>query len=468
MSLIASMKNIDIQRYAVMLLLDEMGIDVNPQDGRIYYPENPEALLRINDKIVRLDIGKPKKNLQYTIFNPILREDHAQYLATLAIHSLLFSDQITIEEAENPDFEIDSILVANDDNGNAYEVAETRVTMSTAKGSCVGQHVEPAVATTMAIVEYLKLTDYLGDTSRNKIFEHLNLAYMEYLRLDELKVSERKNEIKNKNAMLEAPDKIPEEYLNIDADELGEFAIDDENMKFPDCPEQFIDFDTVDFEREDPIEEEIEIEDDLTDEEMAEMGLVWDAPEPKVIPIHDGVKTVLVGGKAEYTDVTPSVDEDELDDSDLSNPLLQTNIKAEIIELNEPPPQRQQALLPAPPTQQQVPIQMNPYQQMYQPVYPMYNGFQQGMMGFGAPGYQSEEAYDGYTIQMQKAAGKAMYDQIEDIGDSPNPVLFNTVHSAPQQPTAAPASVAPSEDIPMDIDQVQFRRGYGLPGNSFD
>jgi hypothetical protein len=457
-----SLKNVDIQRYAIMYLLDEMGIDIANDDGRIYFPENPDAVLRINDKIIRLDIGKPRKNQQYTIFNPILREDHAQFLMTLATHSLLFEGKIGVDDAENMEFEISHTVETKDDNGADLAVPLYNVSITTKFGVTEGRHEEQAYATTIAIINHLVILDFFPNDILNTIWANLDAAYAEYTRLSDLGTLERKKEIKAKDKFLEAPDRIPKEYLNIDMEELEEMGgseVVDEDEPIPDCPESFVDFYDEDFINADDLFNENdtgEIESDLTLDELREMGvkLVTIDPEVKVVP---AVMPKDVDG-------TP----DGLEDiAKIPLELLNTDFDIEIIEPGKPElkalpapgetsvpqqaaPRVQQPQAPFNPWYQYDQFQYGPQQPQMYPMYPMYPGFQQQYPAYPVSGYSNQgfpfeqpvPPEVAYQIQQRV---RAEYNYVEDMGQ----------YQAGQQ-------------IPQPVEQTfGSGEGYGLPADLF-
>jgi hypothetical protein len=267
-----SLKNIDVQRHAVMLLLDAFGLDVDPSNGRIYYAENPEVPIAINDREICVDIGKKNIDKRFTVYNPMLREDHAQFLLTLAVHSLVLSELLTLEEAENNNFDIHSELLTTDIEGNAYIVPKTEISITSKEGiEVVGVHEEPALAMTLAVIQYLYKIKYILQDTYDKVCRTLHEAYTEYIRLQELKTSERKKIIKEKETKLTPPP---------DIDAINEFMVDDfndlpipEDTFYSDNPLENIEFMDVDFEQADS--ENGEIESDLTDEELYELGMEW-------------------------------------------------------------------------------------------------------------------------------------------------------------------------------------------------
>ena len=57
MSVITGLKNIDIQKFVVVEILDALGIDIDTEDGHLYYSDDPTISIDIGGKILRVDVG---------------------------------------------------------------------------------------------------------------------------------------------------------------------------------------------------------------------------------------------------------------------------------------------------------------------------------------------------------------------------------------------------------------------------
>lgn len=285
MSIIASLKNIDIQRHAVCSILDALEIDIDPEDGHLIFAADPSRPIDINGKILRLDIGKPIPNTEYTIFNPLTREDHAQFLMTLTIHSQVFSDYLTPDEACAAEFHIESETELLDESGNPTEAGAVTITIAdkddTAHG--VGEHIDPAIATVFAILDYMLESKMISEMSRMDLVKNVEEAYAEYTKLAEMKPSERKNIIAKKTELLNPPpaEDTSEGYFEV--------APQEEEV-YEDDPNDDADFSDEDFEESEE-EEEAFVEDDFsTDELMDMMGIT---PPPRVNQNTRGVSPIV-------------------------------------------------------------------------------------------------------------------------------------------------------------------------------
>lgn len=249
MSVLASLKSIDIQRYSVMRLLDVMEIDIDDVDGHLYFAEDPSKSIDINDKVLRLDVGTPNPNIRYTTYNPLTREDHAQFLMTLSIYSQIHADLLSMEDAKEADFHLNSTpMIAEVDtefNGiSEISVIRTDIVdaLNDSKGSA--SHVDPAMSIVLAVVDYLKNIGYLNEVKKVELTEDLINAFNEYTRLSELKPSQRRNEMKSRDAMLRPPEQIDNSPIFCEVEEPKEEFYEDD-------PDDDVDFDDSDFEESD-------------------------------------------------------------------------------------------------------------------------------------------------------------------------------------------------------------------------
>lgn len=205
MSVITGLKTIDKQKYAVVTLLDAFGVDIDPEDGHIFYSADPAICLKINDKVLRVDVGKMRKDVAYTNYNPLYREDHAQFLMTIAIYAEVIDDFLDPDEAKADDFEIYSELVFPS-TGEETMIPHTltKVTRQYGNKECgQGFHKEPAIATVMAVLDFANQLGYVTGETFKHIRDVIDEAYAEYVEMADMKASQRRRDLKAKNALLQ-------------------------------------------------------------------------------------------------------------------------------------------------------------------------------------------------------------------------------------------------------------------------
>jgi hypothetical protein len=207
MSTIAGLQNTDIQKHAIVRLLDAFELDIDPEDGRIYIPDDPTIQLRVNGKILCVSIGK-RKNPEYTAFNPLVREDHAQYLMQLAVYSQIFAGKLKDEEITDADFTLTTAKLDRDENGVIYpeEMTEIEVVDKNFKICGRGIHEDPAMATTYAVLDYLNQEEFITDSIYKELLVVLEKASDEYKRLQELGAFTRKQEMWDKDQIFRGPE----------------------------------------------------------------------------------------------------------------------------------------------------------------------------------------------------------------------------------------------------------------------
>lgn len=281
MSIIASLKNIDIQRHAVCVILDALEIDIDPEDGHLIFAADPSRPIDINGKILRLDVGSPISGTEYTVFNPFTREDHAQFLMTLTIHSQVFSDLLTPDEACAAEFHIESEKEMLDEDGNPTENGATTVTIADkdATSHGVGEHVDAAVATVLAILEYMLNAKMISDKKLEDLKTLVIEAYNEYTSLSEMKPSQRRNVITQKSELLRPPqaEDHSEGYFE------DPNVVDPNDVVFEDDPDDDVDFTDEDFAETEEEEDEFVGEDFTNDELFDMMGIQPPVQQPQII-----------------------------------------------------------------------------------------------------------------------------------------------------------------------------------------
>jgi len=83
-------KPIDPMKYLISYVLDAIEIDIDPNTGRLYPTYTPDLDIVCNNKVMRMDFGSPPNDgKQYGIFNPIMREDHANILVVCIMQTQL-------------------------------------------------------------------------------------------------------------------------------------------------------------------------------------------------------------------------------------------------------------------------------------------------------------------------------------------------------------------------------------------
>jgi hypothetical protein len=280
MSTIAGLKNSDIQKHAVIKLLDAFDLDIDPSDGRIYFPDDPEIQLRVNEKILCVDIGKQKKS-DYSVFNPIIREDHAQYLMQLAIYTRIFAGELTESDATEADYTLSTAKLREDENGAVYPVEMTDVDILDNEYRVCGHglHEEEALATVFAVLDYLNKVNFITETLYNELLVIFDSAYAEYKRLQELGAFSRKQEIWNKEQLFKRPDVIEDDSETFD-NSIYDIPIDlddeEEELEWTSA-ELNVELNESDFEKS---EKDEWIESDFSDNEVHELfGWIPDDPE---------------------------------------------------------------------------------------------------------------------------------------------------------------------------------------------
>lgn len=204
MSVITGLKNIDIQKYAVVSILDALGVDIDPGDGHLYYAAEPNIPLKLNDKVLRVDVGRMIRGVQYANYNPLYREDHAQFLMTIAIYAEVMEDLINPEEAKADDFEIYTEVVFPTE-GPETAVPHTLATVTRKYGKNErgqGFHKETPMAIVLAVMDFSNQIGLVPGEMFKTVREAIDLAYAESLKMAEMKLSERKRDLKEKAALL--------------------------------------------------------------------------------------------------------------------------------------------------------------------------------------------------------------------------------------------------------------------------
>ena len=296
MSVITGLKNIDIQKFVVVEILDALGIDIDTEDGHLYYSDDPTISIDIGGKILRVDVGKARKNLDYAIFNPLYREDHAQFLMTLAIYSQVMEDLLDPEEAGADSFNVNTEVVFPVENGETIMIPHTIAKVTKGDGSeAFGEamHKEEAFAIVLAILEYAYKTNLISAEQGSKLKKEIEDAYQDYLVTSEMKASQRRKSIKEKEALLE-PEVEYDDQMFYDDDIITEEEVNRRNQAnevfFDNDYEEYnmppmVDADFVDTQ---PIDKESdEIESDFSDEELIELFGIFGAPESHETPVRN-------------------------------------------------------------------------------------------------------------------------------------------------------------------------------------
>lgn len=255
MSVIASLKNIDLAKYATVRILDAIGIDIDMEDGHIYYPQDPAISIDINDKILRVDIGKPNKHINYSTFNPILREDHAQFLMTLLLHAEIMDNFIDAADTVEADFTIREDTNITDDDGNYQENPTTTVTIvdKDEKEHGNATHIDPVIAICLAIINYGVNCKWIPKDQEKELINDIINAYNDRIRINDLSASVRRTEMKTKKAYWNAPvTNNDEELIDTDFEDLPISAKENEdNITYADSMEDNMDITDNDFEESD-------------------------------------------------------------------------------------------------------------------------------------------------------------------------------------------------------------------------
>lgn len=278
MSVITGLKNIDIQKFVVVEILDALGIDIDTEDGHLYYSNDPTISIDIGGKILRVDIGKARKHIDYAVYNPLYREDHAQFLMTLAIYSEVMEDLLDPEEAGADDFNINTDIVLPVENGETVMIPHTIAKVTKGDGSNVcgeAMHKEEPFAIVLAVLEYAYKSGLISSEQGTKLKNEIDLAYQDYLTTSEMKAAQRRKSIKEKEALLK-PDVEYDDQMFYDDDLITEEEVSkrNEDVYFDDNYEEYnmpamVDSDFTDTQ---PVDKESdEIESDFTDEELIEL-----------------------------------------------------------------------------------------------------------------------------------------------------------------------------------------------------
>jgi hypothetical protein len=223
MSTIGGLKTIDVQKAAIIKLLDLLDVDISPEDGSLIL--EGAVPLAINGKNLRLDIGKPMKGVKYTLFNPLLREDHAQFLHQIEILSRIMNGDISEEES------YDEVQTTIFESVELSEDEGFMVSVYCSHNPDAGEraiHKEKALAVTYSLLGYFIRTGRLTKTQVEKVKWELNEAYEEYTRLSELTNQERKKELQKKKEFFKPSSTII--YPLDDDEEEDHIDKDDDTM----------------------------------------------------------------------------------------------------------------------------------------------------------------------------------------------------------------------------------------------
>ncbi len=268
MSTFASLKNIDFPKYTVIRILDAIGIDIDSDDGHLYYPEDPTVSIDINDRILRVDMGRPNKRINYTVFAPFNRVDHAQFLMTLLLHSQIISNFIEDSEALEAGFSLKAELNLTDDDCNVMDIPTTTVSIVDANEElhAEGTHVDESIATMIAVLEYGISSKWIAKEIAKSIENDVVASWEELQRISELKRSESRALNNLKKSYLAEPGGEDDENVQTDFEDLA----------LPDISED--DEDDEEMYLADKGEDEIS---DFTEDDFGEYGsaLIWDEAE---------------------------------------------------------------------------------------------------------------------------------------------------------------------------------------------
>lgn len=213
MSKIASLKSIDIQKWATVTILDAIGIDIDPEDGHIYFADAPDISIDINDRVLRVELGKPIKGIDYSIYNPLTRVEHAQYLMTLAIYAQVIDQMIGPDEAKLADFSIETELEMVDEFGKPVSAPINVAYITRGDGKTknkgpegVGRHIDQSVAISIAVMDWLNKVGYLPEQTYLDVIKACHESWEEGARLQDLTGKDRRKETRLKKTSLIAPD----------------------------------------------------------------------------------------------------------------------------------------------------------------------------------------------------------------------------------------------------------------------
>ena len=276
MSVITSLKAIDIQKHTIATILDALGVDIDTEDGHLYYSADPAICLQINNKVLRLDIGKMRRGIQYTNFNPLYREDHAQFLMTMAIYSQVIDDFLDPDEAQADDFEIYTEIVFPSD-GKDTMIPHTLATVTRQYGNKErgqGFHKELPIAIVLAVLDFANQLGYITGDTFKKLRDTIDEAYVDYLKMTEMKTSERRRDLKEKAALLKPEIEYDEQVfyddeLNPEKDScVSEFIENDETWNEP----QMKDSDFIQNSEQDYLKDDIDWNvSNFTDEDLMDI-----------------------------------------------------------------------------------------------------------------------------------------------------------------------------------------------------
>ncbi len=271
MSTIANIQNSDVQKYVIVKILDIFGIDIEADSGRLYYPEDPEINLQINNKTLCILLGNNKLRKDHTMFNPLTREDHAQFLMQLAVYSRIFAGELSPDDAVEANYIINSTMVTHDNNGVMYDDAKTEIEITDSNYQICGKgiHDDAAIATVEAVLNYLWRTDFIKESMCKELTVLVEKARDEYVRLQALSTTARKQEVWKKGEVFQGVE---------DDDDLGDFYEGPDLSAEPRIEYTDDDLDTEisdeDFENADTETEEF-LDCDFTDKEIVTL-FGWD------------------------------------------------------------------------------------------------------------------------------------------------------------------------------------------------
>lgn len=253
MSKISALKTIDVQKWATVTLLDAFGIDIDPEDGHIYFADAPDISMDINDRVLRVELGKAIKGIDYATFNPLCRVEHAQYLMTLAIYAQVIDQMMDPEEAKLADFSIETEVEMVDEFGKPVIIPInvayiTRGDVKDKKGpEGVGRHEDQACAIVFAILDWMNKCGYLPEQTMCDVMQACKDGWEEVNRVKELPGKERRKVVRERKNALIAPEEEDDsdDYLE---GEYEPYEEEDENdVYFEDDETSNITFDDSDF-----------------------------------------------------------------------------------------------------------------------------------------------------------------------------------------------------------------------------
>lgn len=299
MSVMASLKAIDYSAYVTMSILDAIDIDIDPTDGRLVFSEDPSMMMDIGGKLLRLNVGHPYPNLEYTVFNPITREDHAQFLMTLALYSQHMADKIDITDEKATDFHIKSEIDVSEVENGSPQIIETYIKNYKDDAVGYGEHTNDVISVVLAVLDYLKQIKHVAAQKIDALSKEVVEAFNEYTRMSELTPVARKNESKQKSAYLKPPveDIEEENYFDIPEEvEEDDFVEDD--------PADDVDITDEDFPDSENIDDAPDfVDSDFTDQEISELFTFQTINTPANIDISDN--TLYDEGCQDYPDTSP-------------------------------------------------------------------------------------------------------------------------------------------------------------------